>query len=92
MSGHLTDVACLEWVRHRRITLAPETTFGAETHLSGCADCRQKVADFEALEKSFHPYGSPMSVPAALRVGRALKAAAIVLGAAGLVAVVVALV
>ena len=32
MPGHLTDVACLEWVRQRRIVLAPETTSGVEIH------------------------------------------------------------
>jgi hypothetical protein len=80
MSQHLTDIACLEWVRHRAITLAPETTSGAEIHLAGCADCRKKVADFEVLERSFHPYGTALPVPRALQIGKALKIAAIILG------------
>jgi hypothetical protein len=89
MSQHLTDLACLEWVRHRKIALAPETTSGVEIHLAACPACRAKVADFEALERSFHPYGTPMSVPRALRIGKALKVAAIVLGAGALVWAVV---
>ena len=89
MTQHLTDVACLEWVRHRKITLAPETTSGVDIHLKDCAACRKKVADFEALERSFHPYGSPMPRPTALRIGTALKVAAIVLAAAAVVALVV---
>lgn len=87
MSQHLTDVACLEWVRNKRIALAPETTGGVEVHLAGCAECRKKVADFEALERSFHPYGSPMSRPTALKIGKAIKWAVIVLGVAGVVAI-----
>ena len=90
MSQHLTDVACLEWVRNKRIALAPETTSGVEIHLADCADCRKKVADFEALERSFHPYGSPMSRPTALKIGKAIKWAAIVLGVAGVVAILAA--
>jgi anti-sigma factor RsiW len=73
MPQHLTDVACLEWVRHRRIALAPETTAGVEIHLSGCPECRRKVADFEALERSFHAYGSAMPPPRALRAANRKK-------------------
>jgi hypothetical protein len=91
MTQHLTDVACLEWVRHRRIELAPETTSGVDIHLKDCADCRKKVADFEALERSFHPFGAPMARPTALRIGSAIKIGAIVLAAAGLVAIVIAI-
>ena len=86
--NHLTDIACLEWVRHRHVTLAPETTTSVEEHLSRCAECRKKVADFEALERSFNPYGSPMPVPRAVRIGKALMIAGIVLGVAAAVAVV----
>ena len=91
MEKHLTDIACLEWIRHRKIALAPETTFGVETHLSSCADCRDKLADFEELERSFNPYGAPMPQPAALRVGKAAKALGIVLAVALAVLLVVAL-
>jgi hypothetical protein len=90
MPAHLTDIACLEWVRHRRVALAPETTFGVETHLSGCQECRDRVADFEALERSFHPYGSPMPRPRALKAGHAIKIAAAVAGGALLLAAVLA--
>jgi hypothetical protein len=82
---HLTDVACLEWVRHKRITLAPETTSGVEIHLAGCEACRRKVADFEVLERSFHPYGAPMPRPRALRIGSALKVTGVVVVVAALV-------
>ena len=87
---HLTDVACLEWVRHRRIALAPETTSGVEIHLAACPACRDKVAAFDALERSFHPYGSPMPLPRALRLGRALKVVVLVLAGVGVVVAVVA--
>jgi hypothetical protein len=90
MTQHLTDVACLEWVRNKRIALAPETTGGVEVHLAGCAECRKKVADFEALERSFHPYGSPMSRPGALAIGKAIMWTAIALGVAGLATIIVA--
>jgi hypothetical protein len=87
MAEHLTDLACLEWVRHQEIALAPETTSGVKIHLESCADCRKKVADFEVLERSFHPYGSPMPYPRALRIGKALKIAAIVGVAAAVAAI-----
>ena len=89
MPSHLTDVACLEWVRHRRVALAPETTAGVEIHLAGCTDCREKVAAFEALERSFHAYGAPMPVPRALRLGRALKIFGIAALVGGLIAAVI---
>jgi anti-sigma factor RsiW len=85
MSQHLTDLACLEWVRSKKIVLAPETTSGVEIHLAACPACRAKVADFETLERSFHPFGAPMPVPRALRIGKALKIAAIVLAVGALV-------
>jgi hypothetical protein len=92
VSSHLTDVACLEWVRHRRIALAPETTAGVEIHLADCADCREKVAAFVALERSFHAYGAPMPVPRALRLGRALKLFGIAALGVGLIAAVIAVI
>jgi hypothetical protein len=88
MPAHLTDIACLEWIRHRKITLAPETTFGVETHLSGCSECRQKLAHFEALERSFQPYGSEMPAPRALRLGKVLKVSGVVVAIAVVVAVI----
>lgn len=78
MQRHLTDVACLEWVRHKRIRLAPETTSGVGIHLAGCEACRRKVADFEALERSFHAFGAPMPRPRGLRVLSVVKIAGVV--------------
>jgi hypothetical protein len=92
MPPHLTDVACLEWVRHKKIALAPETTAGVEIHLAACAECRGRVADFEALERSFHAYGAPMPVPRALRFGSALKIAAVLVLVVAAAATVIAVV
>jgi hypothetical protein len=89
--SHLTDIACLEWVRHRAVTLAPETTEGVEAHLAECGQCRSRVADFETLERSFHPWGAPTPAPRALRLGRWLKIAALVAAAATVLGVAVRL-
>lgn len=91
MPSHLTDIACLEWVRSRKTTLAPETPSAVATHLEHCVECRAKLDDFAALERSFHPYGGPMPEPAGLRAGRAVKAFAIVTGVVAAIAAVVAL-
>jgi hypothetical protein len=89
MADHLTDIACLEWVRHRRIKVAPNPPGGAESHLATCPECQRKMVDFEALERSFLAYGTPMRPPRALAVGEALKVAGLVVVIAG-VAVILA--
>jgi anti-sigma factor ChrR (cupin superfamily) len=89
---HLSDVACLEWIRHRAVALAPETTMGVATHLEGCEECRRRVAGFEALERSFHAFGAPMRRPRALVAGRWILrtgvVAAVVAAALGALAIV----
>jgi hypothetical protein len=88
---HLTDLACLEWIRFGRVELAPEASSGVATHLESCAECRARVVDFQALEKSFLPYGTPMPVPRRVRFGRVLVAALVVAAVMLGIALVVAI-
>ena len=78
MPTHLTDVAFLEWVRHRTTKFAPESQTQVEVHLEGCAACRAKLAEFDALERSMHAFGHPFQKPRVLAAWRALKVIAIV--------------
>ncbi len=78
MPTHLTDVAFLEWVRHRTTKFAPESETQVEVHLEGCATCRAKLGEFDALERSMHAFGHPLRRPRALAVWRTLKVTAAV--------------
>ena len=80
--GHLSDLACLEWVRFEETRLAPESAADVRDHLPTCVACRRKVDGFAAMERSMHPYGTPAPVDGVRRFARwAIAVVAIAVGA-----------
>lgn len=67
---HLSDLACLEWVRFAETRLAPESGLDVRTHLEKCPQCRAKAAGFQKMESEMHPYGTPAPVDRVRRTAR----------------------
>jgi hypothetical protein len=63
MGAHLSDLACLEWLRHGGTMLAPEDPSEIPAHLASCAECTAKLEGFRRLELLVEPYGSPPPAP-----------------------------